>query len=134
MDQVLTELLASLAGGAGGKLGELAWSSLSELVRRFRHADSDNLDAKRRQAVERAEEQITALERAPGDGSAAVDLGTTLAQWSTVDDDFRIEFEAWVRHAQTVIVNDDSVHNAVSGGTQHNVVQARDIGNISFGS
>ncbi|MET8860936.1 hypothetical protein [Streptomyces sp. NPDC004579] len=132
MDPVSIELLAALAGGAGGEIGRQAWAGLSALVGRpFRHSrDTDQIAV-----VSSGEIELAALGHAPSDPARAQALRTALATRAAVDADFDAGLQRWLEQARLVRTGDGEVHNAISGGTQNGaVVQGRDFSGISFTS
>ncbi|MFC8428077.1 hypothetical protein [Streptomyces sp. NPDC057253] len=128
MDPVSVGLLVALAGGAGGELGREVWAGLSALVRRpFRRGDVDP------PAIGTGESELTRLAQDPSDESAAQTLSTTLSVRAALDPDFRTALTAWHGQARQVRIEDHTVHNTISGGTQHGpVLQGGSFTNLTF--
>jgi hypothetical protein len=59
-----------------------------------------------------------------------------LARRAAADAAFAADLREWWEHARTLRVDQQQVHNTISGGVQHGpVIQGRDFtGPISFGS
>ncbi|MDF3143964.1 MULTISPECIES: hypothetical protein [unclassified Streptomyces] len=129
MDPVSVGLLAALAGGAGGELGRQAWAGLTALVRRpFRRDAGEEAPA-----VSSGDAELARLEQDPADQQQAQALSTALAVRAALDTDFRTGLEAWQEQAKLVSTGDGTVHNTISGGTQHGpVLQGRDFSGLSF--
>ncbi len=121
------ELLAALAGGAGGQAGREAWTGLGALVRRpFEPAPG----------VSSGEAEWVALGHAPGEVARAHELSTALAVRAALDPDFRAELVRWQEQARSVRTGEGAVNNSISGGTFHgsvSIVQGRDFsGGLEF--
>ncbi|MFE2070600.1 hypothetical protein ACFXDH_50995 [Streptomyces sp. NPDC059467] len=131
MDPVSVGLLVALAGGAGGELGRDAWAALSALVRRpFRRGGNGGEDGP---ATGSGEAELARLAQNPADQGSAQALSTTLAVRAALDAEFRAVLAAWQEQARLVPVDDRSVHNTISGGTQHGpVLQGRDFSHLTF--
>ncbi|GAA1927897.1 hypothetical protein [Streptantibioticus ferralitis] len=130
MDPISAAALTALAGGAGGEAGRQAWQGLSALVRRpFRRGEAQNETES--PSVSSGQLELTALEDAPTDPMRAQALITALGVRAALDTDFRGLLTEWWQQAQTVSTA-SKVHNEISGGTQHTVVQGRDFSNITF--
>ncbi|MFF7358584.1 hypothetical protein ACFZA1_39090 [Streptomyces filipinensis] len=129
MDPVSVGLLVALAGGAGGELGRQAWAGLTALVRRpFRRDAGEEAPA-----VSSGEAELARLEQDPTDQQQAQALSTALAVRAALDPDFRTGLQAWQEQANLVSTGDGTVHNTISGGTQHGpVLQGRDFSGLSF--
>ncbi|MFI1928078.1 MULTISPECIES: hypothetical protein [unclassified Streptomyces] len=129
MDPVSVGLLAALAGGAGGELGRQAWAGLTALVRRpFRRDAGEEAPM-----VSSGEAELARLELDPVDQQQAQALSTALAVRAVLDTDFRTGLEDWQEQAKLVSTGDGTVHNTISGGTQHGpVLQGRDFSGLSF--
>lgn len=129
MDPVSVGLLLALAGGAGGELGRQAWAGLTALVRRpFRRDAGEEAPV-----VSSGEAELARLEQDPADQRQAQALSTALAVRAALDRDFRTGFEAWQEQAKLVSTGDSTVHNNISGGSQHGpVLQGRDFSGLSF--
>jgi hypothetical protein len=129
VDPVSVGLLAALAGGAGGEIGRQAWAGLTALVRRpFRRDAGEEAPA-----VSSGEAELARLEQDPADQQQAQALSTALAARAALDADFRTGLEAWQEQAKLMNTGDGTVHNTISGGTQHGpVLQGRDFSGLSF--
>ncbi|GHF36629.1 hypothetical protein [Streptomyces griseosporeus] len=129
MDPVSVGLLAALAGGAGGELGQQVWAGLSALVRRPFGRD----DGGRAPTHSSGEVELVGLAANPNDQDRAQALSTALAVRAAIDDDFRSRLAAWRAQAELVRAGGGSVTNTVSGGTQNGpVIQGRDFANLAF--
>jgi hypothetical protein len=128
MDPVSVGLLAALAGGAGGEIGRQAWAALTALVRRpFRSAAAPAAE------VSTGEPELAALHRAPDDPSRAHALSTALAVRAALDADFGAGLREWQEQAARVRLDQGSVSNTISGGTQYGtVIQGRDFSGLTF--
>ncbi|MEU3093254.1 hypothetical protein ABZ690_00105 [Streptomyces sp. NPDC006967] len=114
--------------GAGGAAGTQAWAALGELVRRpFRRADqTEPVPALR---------ELEALEGSPRDPDRAQALAEVLQHRAAHDPDFARSLTAWLEEAKAVSTGSGDVHNTVSGGSQGNVLQVRDLyGSVTFGT
>ncbi|MFJ9659408.1 hypothetical protein ACIRPR_15780 [Streptomyces griseoflavus] len=129
MDPVSVGLLAALAGGAGGEVGRQTWAGLSALVRRpFRRDAGEEAPS-----VSSGEAELRRLEEDPTDQQQAQALSTALAVRAALDTDFRTGLAAWQEQAELVSTGDGTVHNTISGGTQHGpVLQGRNFSGLSF--
>ncbi|MFF9819734.1 hypothetical protein [Streptomyces sp. NPDC014006] len=129
MDPVSVGLLAALAGGAGGELGQQAWAGLTALVRRpFRRNAGEEAPV-----VSSGEAELARLAQDPADQQYAQALSTALAVRAALDTAFRNGLAAWQEQAKLVSTGDSTVHNTISGGTQHGpVLQGRDFSGLSF--
>ncbi|MEU1519021.1 hypothetical protein ABZ490_43980 [Streptomyces sp. NPDC005811] len=129
MDPVSVGLLAALAGGAGGEVGQQAWAGLSALVRRPFRRDGGGQGL----AGSSGEAELVHLSEDPGDQGRAQALSTALAVRAELDEDFRTRLAAWQEQAKLVLTGDGAVTNTVSGGTQNGpVVQGRDFSHLTF--
>ncbi|MEV6008864.1 hypothetical protein AB0M29_18845 [Streptomyces sp. NPDC051976] len=129
MDPVSVGLLAALAGGAGGELGRQAWAGLTALVRRPFRRDA----GEQAPVVSSGEAELARLEQDPADDQQAQALSAALAVRAALDSDFRTGLEAWQAQAKLVRTGDGTLHNSISGGTQHGpVLQGRDFSGLSF--
>ncbi len=122
----------ALVSGAGGAAGTQAWASLSRLVRRpFRRAD-------RTQPEEPAPglRELEELEGSPQDTGRAQALADALRRRAAHDPDFAGSLTAWLNEASSAAsTGAGDVHNTVSGGSQGNLLQARDLhGPVTFGT
>ncbi|GAA2891439.1 hypothetical protein GCM10010524_24760 [Streptomyces mexicanus] len=126
---IAPELLMTLAGGTASAAGQQIWTSLRDLVRR-RTAGSRGEDA-----APGGEDQWRALDAARDDARRARELAEVLALGARQDPAFAQALEDWRRQAEAAREGaTGDVHNTVSGGTQTNVLQARDIhGSVNFG-
>ncbi|MFH8473761.1 hypothetical protein [Streptomyces sp. NPDC018000] len=126
MDLIAPELLMALAGGTAGAAGEQIWTSLRSLLGR-RPSDGEPY----------GEGELTALAEAADSAERAAELAEVLALRARQDPAFAEALAAWRRQAEALEgmrTGAGDVHNAISGGTQGNVVQARDVhGSINFG-
>ncbi|MET9107445.1 hypothetical protein [Streptomyces zhihengii] len=131
MDAVSAVLLAELAGGAAGVLGQQAWLGLTSLVRRpFMRADDGSGPAP---AVGTGEVELIRLEEEPGETTRAQALSAALARRAGVDPEFSSRLNQWHEQAKLLRTGDGDVHNAVSGGIQYgHVVQGRDFSGVTF--
>lgn len=130
MDPVSVALLAALAGGAGGELGQQAWAGLTALVRRPFRRSVDDGDAP---SVSSGEAELARLGEEPGDRQRAQALSTALAVRAAWDAGFCNDLETWYAHARTLYIGESTVHNTISGGSQYGpVLQGRDFSGISF--
>ncbi len=124
------ELLAALAGGAGGEIGWQAWTGLTALVRRPLRDGQGTEDGP---AVRSGEVELAELERAPADPACARALSTALVVRAAVDADFRTGLERWHEQAQLVRTGDGQVDSTISGDTFNGpVLLGRDISGVSF--
>ncbi|MFB7916155.1 hypothetical protein [Streptomyces sp. NPDC056061] len=125
MDPIAPELLMALAGGTAGAAGEQMWTTLRNLVRR-RSSDREPHD-----------DEFTALAGAADSAERATALAEALALRARQDPAFAEALAAWRREAEALEgtrTGAGDVSNAVSGGTQGTVVQARDVhGSINLG-
>ncbi|MET9149765.1 hypothetical protein ABZX82_00580 [Streptomyces griseoflavus] len=127
MDPISAALLVALVSGAGGAAGTQAWAALGELVRRpFQRADrTEPVPALR---------ELEALEGSPRDTGRAQALAEVLQRRAAHDPDFARSLAAWLEEAKAVSTGSGDVHNTVSGGSQGNVLQVRDLhGSVTFG-
>lgn len=134
MDSVtIGAVLAAIAGGAGGALGGQVWAGLSALVRRpFRQAHTAG---EAETPLSSGEEELAALEQAPGDERRAVALAEVLVARADADDEFREVLATWWEQARHVRIGSADVSNTVSGGTQYGpVLQGRNFSGLTFGS
>ncbi|MFF2406920.1 hypothetical protein [Streptomyces sp. NPDC058092] len=126
MDPIAPELLMAFAGGTAGAAGEQIWTSLRNLVRR-RPSDGEPY----------GEGELTALAEAADSAERATALAEVLALRARQDPAFAEALAAWRREAEALEgtrTGAGDVSNVISGGTQSNVVQARDVhGSINFG-
>ncbi|MGA5703688.1 hypothetical protein [Peterkaempfera bronchialis] len=131
MEPISLVLLAALAGGAGGEAGRQAWASLSALVRRpFR---SGGTDTGQEPPGRTGLPELLAVEEQPHDSQRASALSTALAVRAALDPGFRAELEEWHRRARAGVESSGSVHNRISGGTQHGpVLQGQNFSDITF--
>jgi hypothetical protein len=132
---VVAGALNKFLGEAAGEAGRSAWAGLVRLVRT---AFPERL------AVADAAEQLApgGTGTAAGSGTVAVpdpgaviDLSAELVTLAKSDTGFDGALREWLEQARTVSVQGGVTTNVISdGATVHgNVVQARDIGTISFG-
>ncbi len=126
MDPISTELLAALAGGAGGEVAKQAWAGLRTLVRRPFGRGQAASDVP---AISSGEAEMTALEQAPEDPSCAQALSQALSARSALDLDFGTELERWRQQVQLTSTGSGDVHNEISGSpTFHGpVTLSRDV-------
>ncbi|MER6070853.1 hypothetical protein ACFYZB_28695 [Streptomyces sp. NPDC001852] len=127
MDLIAPELLMALASGTAGAAGEQIWTSLRDLVRRWRSGAEQSGDQR----------ELTALAEAPDNPERAAELAEVLARRARQDPAFAQALAAWRREAEALEgtrTGTGDVHNTISGGTQNTVVQARDVhGSINLG-
>lgn len=123
-------VLNKVLGSAAAEAGKSAWAGLVGLVR---SAFPD------RAAVAEAAERLTPG-GAPGqnaapDQNAVLDLSSELVGLARSDAGFEGALREWLGRAGALAVDGGVTTNVISdGATVHgNVVQARDIGSISFG-
>lgn len=111
-------------GGTAAEAGKSAWAGLVRLVR---SAFPD------RAAVAEAAERLTA--GAVPNQNAVIDLSAELVGLARGDAAFEGVLREWLERADPLPVDGGVTTNVISdGATVHgNVVQARDIGSISFG-
>ena len=136
MDPISAEVLAALAGGAGGEMGKQAWTSLSALVRKpFAHVDHDGAA---QPAISSGEPEYAGLQTQPDDAARALALSTALALRASVDDEFRSALHSWQDHSRRVEIGGTSISpvtNTISGGTFNApVVMGNDFSRLSFGT
>ncbi|MEU8651041.1 hypothetical protein [Streptomyces sp. NPDC048737] len=117
--------------GAGGAAGTQAWTALGRLVRQpFRRADQ-TLDEEPTPALRELED----FEAGPQDAGRARTLADALERRAAHDPDFARALRPWLDTARAAAAEAGDVHNTVSGGSQGNVLQLRDLhGSVSFGS
>jgi hypothetical protein len=81
------------------------------------------------------EEELTALQQAPGDQQKAVALAKVLLDRAAADDEFDQALQRWWQQAESVRAGIGNVTNTISGGTQQGpVLQGRDFSGITFGT
>ncbi|MFC7218581.1 hypothetical protein ACFQLX_10440 [Streptomyces polyrhachis] len=132
MDPITAAALAALATGTGGEAGRQAWQGLVALVRRpFTRESAREEAGAPAAAAGSGEPELAALAAEPADALRAQALATALGVRAALDADFRRLLDEWWRQARAAEPGGD-VHNQVSGGTQHQVVQARDISHLTF--
>jgi hypothetical protein len=131
MDPLTVSAVAAVVnkflGEAAAEAGKSAWAGLVRLVRSA---------FPERAAVAAAAERL-----APGgtaaapDQDAVIDLSADLVALAKSDAGFEGALREWLDRARTLSVEGGVTTNVISdGATVHgNVVQARDIGTISFG-
>ncbi|MEW2610121.1 hypothetical protein AB0937_07885 [Streptomyces sp. NPDC047880] len=131
MDPISAALLVSLVSGVGGAAGTQAWAALGSLVRQpFRGADQPP-------SVEPvpAVRELEDLEESPQDMGRAQALAEVLQRRAALDSGFARSLTSWLDEARAVSVGSGDVHNTVSGGSQGNVLQVRDLnGSVTFGA
>ncbi|MFD7700556.1 hypothetical protein [Streptomyces caelestis] len=117
--------------GAGGAAGTQAWAALGRLVHRpFRRAGQ----APSEEPVP-ALRELEALEASPRDTGRAQALADVLQRRAAHDPEFARSLTAWLEEAKAVPAGSGDVHNTVSGGSQGNVLQVRDLhGSVTFGT
>jgi hypothetical protein len=130
MDPISAELLMAVAGGVGGAAGQQAWNTLGALVKRsFRREPGHG--------GKTPTADLAALQRDPGDVNAAIRLAVLMVARAEADAVFRTDLETWaatVRETYPATGSGD-VHNVIAGGVFHqSVIQARDIGKLTYGS
>ncbi|GAA1908410.1 hypothetical protein GCM10009716_17940 [Streptomyces sodiiphilus] len=130
MDPISEGLLAALAGGAGGELGEQVWASLGALIKRpFRRTGAEAGEGE----PSSGEAELVALEEAPSDPARELMLRRVLAERATADPGFRNDLEEWLSAARQVRIAEGAVSNSITGGTFSGaVVQGRDFSSITF--
>ncbi|WTB82222.1 hypothetical protein OIE99_13150 [Streptomyces cellulosae] len=131
MDPISAALLVALVSGAGGAAGTQAWAALGRLVRRpFQRADQ----APSEEPIP-AVRELEALEGHPQDTGRAQALADVLQRRAAHDPEFARSLTAWLDEAKAVSTGSGDVHNTVSGGSQGNVLQVRDLhGSVTFGT
>lgn len=123
-------VLNRVLGATAAEAGKSAWSGLVRLVR---SAFPD------RAAVAEAAERLTAgavpNQNVVPDQNAVIDLSAELVGLARGDAGFEGALREWLGRADSLSVDGGVTTNVISdGATVHgNVVQARDIGSISFG-
>ncbi|MFB6836435.1 hypothetical protein [Streptomyces sp. NPDC056361] len=112
MEPISAQLLMTLAGAAAGSAGQQLWESLRTLVTRRSHGDG-----------QRAEDaELTGLEEHPDSAERARELANVLRLRAAQDPDFAEALAQVQRQAEG--------HSGgfwITGGTQHNVIQAENI-------
>jgi hypothetical protein len=131
VDPISVELLAALAGGAGGEMGKEVWSALSALVRRPFRRDPAPVEGSETELASGVGE-LVALEQAPHQPARAHALSTALTVRATLDPEFAASLNVWAEQARLVRTGEGDVHNSISGGVQNTVVQGRDFGSLTF--
>ncbi|MBF6049924.1 hypothetical protein GO001_32875 [Streptomyces sp. NRRL B-1677] len=129
MDPIAVTTLTALAGGAGGEAGRQVWQGLVALVRRPFRQGADDGDENATLSSGRTE--LTALQDAPGDLTRAAALAAALGVRAALDAEFRGLLTEWQQQAQAIRTA-GSVHNEISGGTQHTVLQGQDFSHLTF--
>jgi hypothetical protein len=131
MDPISAALLVALASGVGGAAGTQAWAALGSLVRQpFRQADQ----APSAEPVP-ALRELEGLEENPQDMGRAQALAEVLQRRAALDSGFACSLTSWLDEAKAVSAGSGDVHNTVSGGSQGNVLQVRDLhGSVTFGT
>jgi hypothetical protein len=133
MDPMSAELLAAMAGGAGGEVGRQLWAGLRTVVRRpFHRGDGGSSEV----AVMRSgEAELGALEQSPEDPARAQALCTVLAKRADLDPDFSTGLQQWYEQVKLIHTGDGDVSSTISGGTfQGPVLQGRDFSGLSITS
>lgn len=129
MDPLTVSAVASVIdkvlGAAATEAGKSAWAGLVKLVRSV-FPD--------RAAAAWSVEQLAA--GAQPDQVAVIDLSAELVGQARGDSGFEAALRDWLGHASAVSVDGSVTTNVISGGAtvRGNVVQARDVGSITFGS
>lgn len=123
---VLTSLVTGVLGGAAGEAGKRAWERMASLVRgRFGRDDPTTRALEQVDLVADDQQMVEAVSGV---------LAQRLAEAARRDPRFADELRAWMADATQVVNADGDVTNTISqsriGGS---VVQARDVGNVSFG-
>ena len=123
-------VLNRVLGSAAAEAGKSAWAGLVRLVR---SAFPDHA------AVAEAAEQLTPAagpdQGNPPDRNAVIDLSAELVGLARSDAGFDGALREWLERAGSLSIDGGVTTNVISdGATVHgNVVQARDVGSISFG-
>ncbi|MFJ7305188.1 hypothetical protein [Streptomyces sp. NPDC099088] len=131
MEPISVALLAALAGGAGGELGQQIWTGLATLVKRpFRRGQ---VESRQVPMLSSGEAELVELQQAPWDATRAQALTSALAVRASVDAEFSAGLQQWSEQANLVKTGDGDVHNTISGGSQHGpVLQGRDFSGLTF--
>ncbi len=136
MDPVsLAAVVGAVAGGVGEEAGRQVWANLSTLIRRplDRKAASDALSKAQPSAI--GEDELAALDEAPGDPRLAQELANVLLSRAETDAVFRAALDEWWRQASDVVTHSGSTINLISGGIQDgHVIQGRDFTSVTFGA
>ncbi|MFD7325187.1 hypothetical protein ACFV9D_29520 [Streptomyces sp. NPDC059875] len=108
------ELLMALASGTAGAAGQSLWERLRALVRREAPA---------------SEGELAALDEDAGDDRRARELADALALRAAQDPAFAQALTLWREEAERLhsAGGGGDTHQEISGGTQKNVVIARDV-------
>ncbi|MGW5970144.1 hypothetical protein [Streptomyces sp. NPDC055186] len=78
---------------------------------------------------------MESLEGSPQDTGRAQALADALRRRADHDQDFARSLTAWLNEASAAPTGAGDVHNTVSGGSQGNLLQARDLhGAVTFGA
>ncbi|MBS2964200.1 hypothetical protein KGA66_14165 [Actinocrinis puniceicyclus] len=114
----------SALGAAAADAGKSAWAALVKLVRSA---------FPQRAAAARAVEQLSAGGR--DDEGSVIDLSAELVTLARGDAQFEAALRQWLSGAAAAAVDGGTTTNVITGGAtvSGNVVQARDVGSISFG-
>jgi hypothetical protein len=129
VDPISLALLSALAGGLGGDAGKAVWSGLKELVALpFKQSGPAEPGA-----LSSAQGELVALERDPLNDEKAELLERVLRARADGDPTFAARLGRWQEQASQIHLDNSSVNNSVTGGTQKMVVQGRDFGSITFG-
>lgn len=124
-------VLNRVLGSAAAEAGKSAWSGLVGLVR-SKFPD--------RAAVAESAERLAPGAGPGGNGApdqnAVIDLSAELVGLARGDAGFEGALREWLGRAESLSVDGGAVTNVISDGAtvRGNVVQARDIGSISFGA
>ncbi|MFJ8269339.1 hypothetical protein ACIQ8G_03030 [Streptomyces sp. NPDC094154] len=131
MDPISAALLVALVSGAGGAAGTQAWAALGRLVRQpFRRADQ-TLPEEPALGIR----ELEGLEESPQDTGRAQALADALQRRAAHDPDFARSLATWLDKASPALTGTGDVRNTVSGGSQGNLLQARDLhGPVTFGT
>jgi hypothetical protein len=130
MDPLTVSAVAAVVekflGETAAEAGKSAWAGLVRLVR---SALPD------RPAVAQAALQLAPGSAAAPDRASVIDLSAELVSLARTDARFEAALREWLDRARSLPVEGGVTTNVISdGATVHgNVVQARDIGSISFG-
>lgn len=125
--ETLAATLTTLVNGAAGEAGKLAWSRLTDMVRR---RSSGRAGGEAEPELERAAAEIELLERASGDDPTVGNLATALRDGAIRDPELAAWLAAWLREAPSP----GAVHNTISGRPRiQNALQAGQIGSVTFG-
>jgi len=125
---VLTSLVTGVLGGAAGEAGKQMWGRMKTLVRGWFGRDDPTTRALEQVDLVSADAQM--VEAVSGV------LAQRLSDSARRDPAFAAELREWMADAARVVNAEGDVTNTIGGQATigGSVVQARDIGNVSFGT